>query len=234
VRPFLVAVAPLWWALRAWVLFAWLLICLHRFGNLPNFDRHFVPRNPVGLLVLMMFFICSVQVGRGRGPSRTWLRRAVTAVNAVAIVLVLPMLASFDTGAQQEALAVPPQNGVFVDGQQVSNLFMYDAAGNPLTQVQVFDDRGRPVRTIDDTGGQWLHLPGVAEWWTFLPAGDADGRDTWNVYPLAGLPATQVNNDGVTGLPRPIGDETPRIPPRPFAKASSVTVSVALPSPAAP
>ena len=112
---------------------------------------------------------------------------------------------------------------MFVGGLQVSNLFMYDAAGNPLSQVQVFDDRGRPVRTTYDAGGTSWSLPGVTEPWVFLPSQDADGRSKWNVYPLAGLPTTQATPG--TAKPVPLADATPRIPPRPFAKAPAVAAA---------
>ncbi|MEK8227885.1 hypothetical protein NKG05_19960 [Oerskovia sp. M15] len=41
---------------------------------------------------------------------------------------------------------------MFVDGSPVSNLFVYDASGRALQDVQIFDDLGRPVRTITSEG----------------------------------------------------------------------------------
>jgi len=245
VGAFLVALAPLWWVLRGWVVFA---VFLGLSDYLHGWEsQHFVPRAPLTQVLLIAVVLGSVQVGRGLGRSRTWSRRTLGVVNVVAIVFVVPMLAGFDTTVHQrlaargpfpvfvrERVAAPaPQNGVFVGGVQVSNLFMYDAAGNPLDQVQVFDDRGRPVRTTYDGGGTSWALPGVTEAWTFLPSQDADGRSTWNVYPLVGLPATQVSF-GASAEPKPVAGATPRIPPRPFAKAPAVADPVAAALPAAP
>lgn len=114
------------------------------------------------------------------------------------------------------------EDGVRVDGQLVSNLFVYDAAGNPLTGVQVFDDRGRPVRTTYDDGLQQWSLPGVTEPWFFSPSYDADGRARWNVYPLQGAPATDWLVDDEVTLAE---DAELRTPPAPFAKAPAVTAT---------
>jgi hypothetical protein len=116
-----------------------------------------------------------------------------------------------------------PQDGVVVDGMAVSNLFAYDAAGNPIDGVQLFDDRGRPVRTTRDAGTDKWSLPGVAETWSFVSAQDEDGRQLWNVYPLRGAPAGSFEwNDA--GQHVPTAGTTPRIPPRPFAKAPAVAL----------
>lgn len=228
------ALQPLWWVLRGWVLYT-LVVLTAAFWN-RGVDQRFVPRSAAGWAILTGVVLFSVHVGRGLGRGRRWFRRFLAVINLVALVLVLPTLASFSTAVQQRlafassypvyiqgpAAAPVPTNGVFVDGMQVSNLFVYDAVGNPLTQVQVFDDRGRPVRTTYDGGQQQWSLPGVTEPWTFLPSQDEDGRNRWNVYPLSGLPSAQLEYDGITALPRPLDGETPRVPPRPFAKAPAV------------
>lgn len=201
-------------------------------------DQHLVPRTAAGWLLLGACVVASVQVGRGLGHTRTWSRRATAAVNVVAVLALLPTLASVDdlvarrlagSGAYPVYLEAPavvrPENGVVVDGQLVSNLFVYDAAGNPLSEVQIFDDRGRAVRTTYDEGQQSWSLPGVAEQWSFLPGRDEDGRNRWNVYPLSGLPASELEYDAETGLPQPIAAAIPRTPPRPFAKAPAVVTS---------
>lgn len=228
---------PLWWVLRGWVLFT-VALGWARVTWGVGVDQRFVPRSVGIWLVLAAFVLASVQVGRGFGRGRRWTRRTLIAINLLAVALAIPTLASLDSAIQQRlALAgypvyinnpVPPAqqatpvNGVFVDGMQVSNLFVYDAAGDPLTQVQVFDDRGRPVRTTFDNSSQPWELPGVVGTWTFLPTQDVDGRNRWNVYPLSGLPSDQLTYPGDSPLPQPAAGATPRVPPQPFAKAPSV------------
>jgi hypothetical protein len=98
---------------------------------------------------------------------------------------------------------------------QVSNLFAYDAQGDPIRDVQLFDDRGRPVRTIggDATWDTWA-VPDVAGSWSFQPAISSDGRTRWNVFPLRAVPAEQVGlgDSDVSGYSG-TGDEEYPVPP---------------------
>jgi hypothetical protein len=114
----------------------------------------------------------------------------------------------------------------------VSNLFVYDAEGNPLQDVQIYDDRGRAVRTTGGDGWQSWELPGVPDLWNFVPATDEDGRRRWNVYPLRGAPTEDFDWDAANGpdvLSPPLKDGVEaKLPPRPFAKAPSL-IEVAQP-----
>jgi hypothetical protein len=160
--------------------------------------------------------------------------------NATAVVLVLPVLVAVqDQAAQRESIydaywagklgVVEPQadapdrvvDGVVVDGVQVSNLFVYDADGNPLSDVQVYDDRGRPVRTTFDDGFGEYWFPEGTEPWTFVSRVDSDGRARWNVYPLRGAPTSQFTYDEKGPQVLPAGS-TPTTPPWPFAKAPAL------------
>ncbi len=121
---------------------------------------------------------------------------------------------------------------------QVSDLFVYDADGEPLSGVQIYDDRGRPVQTVGTSMGDLqpysLALPGVPEAWTFYPSEDSDGRARWNVYLLSGAPDSAVDfaGQGVGGiLPLKEGEEL-RQPPTPFAKAPAVALLTRDESPA--
>ncbi|QTE28982.1 hypothetical protein [Pengzhenrongella sicca] len=241
---FAASLRPLWWVLRAWVLFAALLTGS---ASLIQVDQPFVPRTTATWLLLGLLVLASVQVGRGIGRRRRWTRRGLAGVNVAAVVLALPMLAAFDTAVhhrlastgaypvyiQGPATSTPPENGVFVDGMQVSNLFVYDAAGEPLSQVQIFDDRGRPVRTTYDNGVDSWSLPGVADPWMFTPSLDTDGRTRWNVYPLSGRPASELAITPGFALPEPIEGSTPRVPPAPFAQAPAIATTAQATSPAA-
>lgn len=225
VRDFLVTLRPVWWVARAWIGYELLVLATgHRSG--------WVPRGFVQFLLLGGLVLLSVQWGRGRWLPRRgrWLP-VVASVAGLVLLIPAVMLAGDGERARfgsqvayypQYVEAAMPDDGVWVDGMQVSNLFVYDAGGNPLTDVQVYDDRGRPVRTTTDDGwGQW-ELPGVDVPWTFVPTIDEDGRRRWNVYPLRGAPAEQF--DWATGgeSPEELLTTEPQLPPRPFAQAPAI------------
>lgn len=236
VESFAVALRPVWWLVRAWVVFMLL-------AGVANLDSgYFTPWIPRSLSTVVLLGVCvvvSVQWGRGqwlRAPRLRWL---VVGVNVVAAVALLPTVSSVYTeldrhqqiyrewaqgnlgpGVEYREHVV---DGVVVDGMQVSNLFVYDAEGNPLTDVQIYDDRGRPVRTTFDEGYQSWSFPGSDEPWQFVSASSRDGVARWNVYPLRGAPASTFvwGDTGPATLPDGVQAQ---LPPMPFAKAPAVAV----------
>jgi hypothetical protein len=231
VEEFLVALTPAAWLLRGWVV-AGVVAAVFGVGA----RSAWMPDSLAGWLFLGLLCVVSVQWGRGRWAVGRWSRRARVAMTTVAVVAALPVLAMnvahdgqgtqyiYLNDGQTGSAPAAPQDGVVVDGMAVSNLFAYDAAGNPIDGVQIFDDRGRPVRTTSDHGtGEWS-LPGVADRWSFVSAQDADGRRLWNVYPLLGGPSASFEWNDNLGQRVLAGGVAPRTPPRPFAKAPAVTL----------
>lgn len=231
---------PLWWLVRGWTWWVGAYAVLAAYTVIyPLGIFRFVPRSGMAWAALVAFLVLSVAVGRGLGRRRRWGRALVVAASALALVW-LPSMISDATGEVRDRLAyapvveyvevpaanpqLPPQEGVYVDGMQVSNLFVYDADGDPLQGVQIFDDRGRPVRTTFDGGWTQWALPGVSEPWSFAPALDGDGRNRWNVYPLMGAPASAWDVENPDGGPVLLEGEELRSPPPPFAKAPAVVV----------
>ncbi|MGY4643570.1 hypothetical protein [Cellulomonas sp. URHB0016] len=231
---FLVSLRPVWWVLRGWLV---LQLC-----SAVVLGRHrmaWMPRELVEWLVLVGLVVLSVQWGRGAWFQSRGTRWLPVLANTVVVVAALPVLvtmhAQYDrveavysawasgalNGDGQTVYQDRPVDGVVVDGIQVSNLFVYDAQGNPLQDVQVYDDRGRPVRTTFDDGRGQFWFPEADEPWSFVPAADADGRSRWNVYPLRGAPSAQFvyNDDGAPVLRVGL---TAGTPPWPFAKAPAL------------
>ncbi|TWH33982.1 hypothetical protein L600_001400000390 [Isoptericola variabilis J7] len=200
----------MWWVARGWILGA-LLVAWLGAGSLS-----LVPLTAGQAVVMAGAALVSVQWARGRWFPRTWVPRAAVLASVVAVLLVPAAIGEthgsavrgtyayqggngYDAGYQagySDAHTVsyggmPGDDGVWVDGMQLSNLFAYDANGDPIRDVQLYDDRGRAVRTITDAGAEqpWA-VPEVDGSRYFRPAVSTDGRERWNVYPLRAVPET--------------------------------------------
>jgi hypothetical protein len=235
VEEFLVTLTPAVWLVRGWLVAQVVSVVLRTLVPDGRSRIVWLPTTFMDWLLLVGLCVVSVQWGRGHWQGSRWSRRARLAATVVAVVAALPVFvsnAAHDAqvvdaaGSEYQTVYTPtqPQDGVVVAGMAVSNLFAYDAAGNPIDGVQIFDDRGRPVRTTSDEGrGEWS-LPGVADRWSFVSAQDADGRNLWNVYPLLGGPAASFEWNDNLGQRVLAAGVAPRTPPRPFAKAPAVTL----------
>jgi hypothetical protein len=246
---FVRSLAPAWWILRGWVGAQVILVAF------TVADVVLWPETTLGRILVVAAILVSVQWGRNTWvPRWAWFPRAVAVASIAAGVAAIPMVidveadsrpavaggASYGTGwydgfqsaqiDQASAGGGDITDGVWVDGMQVSNIFAYDSAGDPIRDVQLFDDRGRPVRTIgsEATWSTWS-VPDVAGSWSFQPALASDGRTRWNVFPLDAVPADEVGlgDAEVSGYPDPEGQEYPLPPtgvqpqemPWPFLKA---------------
>ena len=86
--------------------------------------------------------------------------------------------------------------GLTLDGERLCNLQPYDAAGRPLTGVQLFTERGRPVdvRCPDRYGtGAYPWMLGDVERWNVFPQAErrqaGDDRVVPDAYGSARPPA---------------------------------------------
>ena len=166
---------PAWWVLRG-VLAAWLL---HGFFSGPGLE-------PGGVVLALVAVAVSVELGRRR-PSGRWSRPLVVAGNVLALLVAPVALLGLTTPTQSvytEYTGSGPatSTGVWVDGRQVTNLYPYDAQGQPLTGVQLLDDSGQPVSTTTGDAEDWA---ASIEGSPVAPVVDAEGAVHWNAYPLA-------------------------------------------------
>jgi hypothetical protein len=180
VLAFLVALRPAWWVLRGWLIFA----TVFAFGALSP-----LPTEASGWLLLGGVVVMSVQWGRGRWMPWAWLRVAKVVVSVIAVLALPATLGEVShrlggVNTMYEEVEYIPEE-LSANGTQVTNVFAYDCAGNPLSGVQLFDQDGEPLTV--GTGG-------VDDW---MIAYDADGLETalvpnpdtnpgsgWNVFPL--------------------------------------------------
>ncbi|SEN34092.1 hypothetical protein [Cryobacterium luteum] len=181
---FLLALRPAWWVLRGWVVYA--VVAVFAGGALST-----VPTDPLRWVVLTAFVVLSVQWGRGRWLPWRWLPgfRTVVSVCAVLVLPIVLLATAQNAGAQNSAYLdynPAPLPGLMQNGEQVTNVFAYDADGQPLTDVQLFDQDGRSLNVVNDpantnylpqldkAGEQDMVVPSL-----LVPAGGG-----WNVFPL--------------------------------------------------
>lgn len=216
---------PLWWVARAWVAVQAIDLVWGSGGY--NLGLSPVPSlGPFGLPALLIAIFGSVQLGRGKvwpaGPrSGTFGRLLLLGLNIVAIVLLPTALSQVFTpgkaiqwGMADIGYSQPysPQ-GLSFNGVPLSNIYPYDAAGNPLIGVQLVDDEGRRLKVDPEsvefygTGRQvvspWLNgrtpllsvfpLPEQAR---DLNTWEVVGEPTLQAPPFAVLPP--VTLEGVT------------------------------------
>ncbi|TFD58837.1 hypothetical protein E3T39_10700 [Cryobacterium suzukii] len=185
VLDFLLVLRPLWWVLRGWVVYAVAEIFVG--GAIST-----VPTDPVRWLVLCAFVILSVQWGRGRWLPWRWLPRFRTVVSVCAVLalpLVLNLTAHQAANAQASAYMeydTYSTQGLLQNGQEVTNLFAYDADGQPLRDVQLFDQDGRALNVVNDpaNANNLPQLDAAGEQDLVVPSLLVPGGSGWNVFPL--------------------------------------------------
>jgi hypothetical protein len=192
---FFVSLRPLWWMFRAWVFYG-ILTWVFGLGSLSF--------NLANLVVGTASIIVSVQLGRGKWLPRAWMRTALLVAN-VLLVLTIPVVilaTTYAFGRVNDAYAesYPQQDdssgGLTYNGKGVTNIFAYDAAGQPLTNVQLFDQDGKPLDTVSQPGSIT-----ITDYPAYLVPNDSVvGRAGWNIYPLLRVSDRDLTENG---LPKP-------------------------------
>lgn len=245
VGEFLTSIRPAWWVLRGLVLGLVALVLVS--GIMRQ-----VWERPAGWLVLAAGVVASVSWGRyrhqGQRPHR-WLAGLVNVAGAVAVLGAYIILGTAQHIDEDQYLRVQERqiadaysysnasmdahaDGVWVEGMQVSNLFVYDAEGNPVPAAQIYDDRGRPVQTLEKwgRGAPWASY-GVRGYWYYQPAMAAGGWERWNSYPLRAVRETDAAWNDNTQMPEPTDASLVQEMPWPFAKAPGLSLNPADPTP---
>lgn len=182
VRDFALALRPAWWLMRAG------LFAVVFFGA----GYQGLTWGLIALFAVLLFF--SVQAGR-----RGWARRNLVlrigflAINAAAILMVPNGIERLTTpNTVFDTMSLPPQNGLWLNGTEVRNVLVYDAQGRPLSDIQLFDENGKPLSVGDsaraplwegDPTTYYEGMPPVAGA-AQIPAVTDQGRVVWNVFPL--------------------------------------------------
>lgn len=183
----LATLRPVWWVLRAWVAVQ-LLDMATQGGDLAT-PVPTLGGPLIGSLVWLVAIVVSVQLGRNRlwpgsGAARKTLARLTLLVlNAFAIVMTPVVMGQFPASGTWEyhdlvGYSEPPR-GLMLRGDHVENVFPYDAQGNPLEGVQLFDQDGAPLN-VARWAGEEYHGDRVS---TTYPWFNGEQR-LYNVFPL--------------------------------------------------
>lgn len=228
---FLVSLRPFWWILRGWAVYQVIKAILFR-----DFALDVIPTTGTRGLFLLGLVVVSVQWGRGRWLPWQRLRTFATVVSICAIIALPFLLASVAFSATRSA---PQPNsemprGLSLGGRQISNIFADDAAGRPLTDVQLFDQNGAPLTTVSDAlSAQWTAAYGTTGTESILvPNSQVPGRIGWNVFPLKQIDATNGVPWAADGQPD-LSTATPAVPPfasvQPLASADAASSRASAP-----
>ena len=177
---FFIALRPVWWIIRGWVLFHLIAI---PFGlSQPGW-----PSSGAGTIVFIAALVLSVQWGRGRWLGWRWLPGAKIAVSVIAAVVALPILTSVVGTVPSRSVEYVQEDlpqGLWLNGRAITNIFAYDCAGNPLSDVQLFDENGAPLSLLDSETPWTLGITEQGVEYALVPNPEVTGSSGWNVYPL--------------------------------------------------
>lgn len=227
--PWLRELRPTWWLARGAALGWWVALALG--------VRQYVALSIIGAA---MSFWLGKRV-RGQGPLRPKAGLIVGVANVVLAVVLLSMSATF-TSAFSRGYEDGDNGGVYfpseaaANGEPLRNVYAYDAAGNRLDGVRLFDQAGRPI-VVDQNqlwGDEFVDVP-LREDGTPDVALDLfplrwQGHDAWAgdsgqwVPPLVLAPVP-----GVT--PSAAVSPTPSASPAPSASPTSVPSPTSVGSP---
>jgi len=235
VSVFLVTLRPAWWLLRGY-LAAWAL-----WSILSGHNRGVRPYSFVHVLMALAAIVISVQLGRGWLRQRALLRPLLGIANVLLVVGALVASVSTHVDYYDNSSGYSPPGGVLLNGQQVGNIYAYDADGKRITGVRLFAQDGRPLDAelslpVDANGNSiGLDVNGN-------PTGvvrDSSGAPLMNVYPraLAGSdpwqvidPANPQMNQGAWTPPMSIVPLTPSPTATPTATSPAATSKPVLPT----
>ncbi|MGV8885582.1 MAG: hypothetical protein ACOH1T_08360 [Microbacteriaceae bacterium] len=209
---FVVSLRPLWWVIRGLALLLMTTVVAYQLSY------------GVGLLIsAIACVLVSIQWGRGKWAPWAWVR-AVRVLASVVTILLIPQLVTTAwylafPGYGNVEEYYPPQ-GLMNNDSQVTNIFAYDADGNPIVDVQLFDQDGNPLSTFSaEAFGE-----------EYFTTSDAQGYDNlwlirrvtassvggWNVYPLQTAEMDGADRFGKIGearLPFPHADPLLKLQP---------------------
>ena len=206
VLDFLPELRPAWWVARGW-----LVVYLLTVRSNSDYTSSFPFPEVLGSWVLgagaaVFGIVLSVRLGRrAKQPRWGWIVNVAAIAAAVIVVNDVSQPRTFyiddgDGGFVGVDQPYLPDPGLqHSDGSSISNIYAYDASGQPLDRVRLYDQDGRPIEVFPgyDANG----LPLITE-----PVIGADGMDVVNAYPLHQSTTPRFPGDpaGSIAVPPPV------------------------------
>jgi len=204
---FAIALRPAWWILRGWAVYQVTLLIVEGRGIVT-----ILPGTALRWVFFAALIVVSVQWGRGHWLPR-WLRYGKVLVSVFA-VLALPFLLGTAIGSAAQSYEQsfhsneePTPAGLMRNDGSVTNIFAYDANGEPLTGVQLFDQNGKPLSAKPP----YDEFTTISDATALVPSDRTTSGNGWNVFPLESIPLAAI--DTMTGQPTPNTTTTPVSPP---------------------
>lgn len=186
-------------------------------------DRHssgYLPDGPISLALFLFTQFVSISLGRSKkvGSVPQLLGKLVMSVWAIMVIpsLFYSLNWAYYTGSNQVEYRIPAE-GLYSGGNEVSNVFAYDTKGNPLTDVQLFDQDGKPLavgNNYQNQAGTWYH--NIDETSALVPHAQSPWISGWNVFPLQQVSMNSVYES------QPL---QPTAVPLPFQKANPLVLN---------
>lgn len=228
VTAFLVTLRPAWWLLRGY-LAAWAV------GVVLGTNDGIRTRGLTGYALALMAIVVSVQLGRGWLRHLAMTRPLLVLGNSIAVIVALMALGAGAGGGSNYVETYNPPPGVSLNGQTVGNIYVYDSAGERISDVRLFDQDGRPLdgdqRSTDDNGNP-LDVNGNP----MAVARDSSGLPLMNVYPraLLGSDPWQINDPANPQGNPPPPIWTPPVSIVPLTSTATATPRATVPAPTVP
>ncbi len=172
-----------------------------------------------GLVAVVGLVALSIWLGLQVRQGHVW-ARVIGAVGnafavAVAAVVLLFMVQNATASADYSDMPVQDVSGLTIDGESVTNLYAYDADGNRVERVRLFDQRGRALKVFTEQatadGGRdsreetVFPVPNGGDPWK--PALSEDGLEPWE--PALRLTPLQLVSPSADPTPTP--STSPRV-----------------------
>ena len=154
IRPIAVELAPIWWAVRGYLLVAAAALAL---------DTEWSTRLPIvprvagstawGIATIVVATAASVALGLLQRRRGTPFRGVVVALNVALALAAIPIVQRAMDAMPFVAVAGPaaqPVSGVLNNGAQVDNIYPFSRDGKLLHDVLLYDGAGRPIEISGD------------------------------------------------------------------------------------
>ncbi len=196
--------------------------------------------NAFGRWLLSLFTVVRPFWWVARGWGLRYLRTLMSLVALTALVTVAIAVLPHARVVPADAESQPRfPDGLRYNGEEINNIFAFDAEGNPIQRVQLFDGNGQPLNFLGPTVDQfWDGVPKGKYGWTPYTS-PLDELAQWNVLPLRGGDSSR--GVGSAGIPLAPFDRVPAVgddlepyspPHRPAPNRSPQPTPSETPSPA--